>query len=172
MAREAHDPYVELAREAVEAYVREGRTVAPFDPLPPEMARRSGTFVSLKKGGALRGCIGTFLPTEANVAREVISNAIKSATGDPRFPPVEEKELALLVYSVDVLSEPAACQEEDLDPKCYGVIVERGWRCGLLLPDLKGVNTAAEQLAIARAKAGIHPSEPVRLYRFTVERHA
>jgi len=165
------DPYVKLAREAVETYVRERRTVPPPDPLPARMRERAGAFVSLKKGGMLRGCIGTFLPSEPDIAREVIASAVKSASADPRFPPVKEEELADLSYSIDLLSEPVSSSEEELDPKRYGVIVESGWRRGLLLPDLEGVETVEEQVAIARAKAGIGPQEPVRLWRFTVERH-
>ncbi len=165
------DRYVELARDTIDAYVRDRRTIAPPTRLPPELAGRAGVFVSLKKNGALRGCIGTFLPTQENVAREIIENAKKAATGDPRFPPVKPGELASLDVSVDVLSEPAPCTEAQLDPKRYGVIVEKGWRCGLLLPDLEGVDSAQEQVAIARAKAGIGPQEAVRLHRFTVERH-
>jgi len=165
------DPYVELARDTIEAYVRDRRTIVPPTPLPPELVGRAGVFVSLKKNGVLRGCIGTFLPTQENVAREIIENAKKAATSDPRFPPVKPGELATLDVSVDVLSNPVPCTEEELDPKQYGVIVEKGWRCGLLLPDLEGVDTTLEQVAIARAKAGIGPEEAVRLHRFTVERH-
>lgn len=165
------DPFVRLARDAIEAYVREGHTIEPRVLLPPELKTRAGVFVSLKKGGALRGCIGTFLPTEESAAHEVITNAIKSATGDPRFPPVQPGELGALDVSVDVLSQPSPCSEADLDPRRYGVIVEKGWRRGLLLPDLEGVDTVKDQVAIARAKAGIDPQETVLLYRFTVERH-
>jgi AmmeMemoRadiSam system protein A len=165
------DPYVELAVQAIGAYVREGRIIAPPDGLPAEMNQRAGTFVSLKKAGELRGCIGTIAPTKENTAHEIIANAIKTATSDPRFPPVREEELVELEYSVDVLSQPEPCRTEDLDPKRYGVIVEKDWKRGLLLPDLPGVNTGEEQLEIARRKAGIEQGASVKLYRFTVERH-
>lgn len=165
------DPYVELAVQAIGTYIREGRIIAPPDGLPAEMSQRAGTFVSLKKAGGLRGCIGTISPTEEDIAYEIIANAIKAATSDPRFPPVREEELVELRCSVDVLSQPEPCRAEDLDPKRYGVIVERDWKRGLLLPDLPGVNTGKEQLEIARRKAGIEHTEPVKLYRFTVERH-
>ncbi len=56
-------PIAELAKMSVEAYVREEKTIAPPEPLPPEMAVQSGVFVCLKKGGELRGCIGTYLPS-------------------------------------------------------------------------------------------------------------
>lgn len=151
--------------------MREQRVIDPPAELPPELRRRAGVFVSIKKDGVLRGCIGTYLPTRENLAAEIIANAIKAATEDPRFPPVRPEELPRLKVSVDVLSPPEPCTEADLDPKRYGVIVEKGWRLGLLLPDLEGVDTAEEQLRIAKMKAGIPPDESCKIYRFTVERH-
>ncbi|MCD6321191.1 AmmeMemoRadiSam system protein A [Candidatus Bipolaricaulota bacterium] len=166
------DPLVELARRAIEAYVREGRVIEPPQDLPRELReRRAGAFVSLKKDGELRGCIGTYLPTQPDLALEIVHNAIKAATEDPRFPPVRPEELPRIRISVDVLSPPEPCTEADLDPKKYGVIVEKGYRVGLLLPDLEGVDTVEEQLRIAKLKAGIPPDEPCKIYRFTVERH-
>ena len=136
------------------------------------MDRSAGVFVSIKKRGALRGCIGTFFPTEPTVAEELIANAIKSATADPRFPPIGPDELDDLTLSVDVLSGPEPCEATDLDPVRYGVLVESGWKRGLLLPDLPGVDSVEDQIDIARRKAGITEDEPYRLRRFTVERHS
>ncbi|GAI51622.1 unnamed protein product, partial [marine sediment metagenome] len=122
--------------------------------------------------GELRGCIGTFEPQKDNVAKEIITNAISSATRDPRFLPVTPDELKDLEYSIDVLSKPEPVESQDqLDHKKYGVIVEAGWRKGLLLPDLEGVDTVEEQVDICRQKAGIDPNEPVKLYRFEVKRY-
>ena len=169
---EKHDPLVELARQTITQYVRSGVTIPPPKQLTDEMAQPAGTFVSLHKGSALRGCIGTLEPTRPTVAEEIIQNAISAATRDPRFPPVQPDELAELDISVDVLTpaEPVASSDE-LDPKRYGVIVQSGWRRGVLLPDLEGVDTAEYQVSIARRKAGIGPQEPVQLYRFEVRRH-
>lgn len=167
-----HDPYVALARSAIAAYVSAGRRISPPPDLPPELASlRRGVFVSIKKGGALRGCIGTYEPSEENLAAEVIANAIRAATKDPRFPPVRREELPELEIAVDVLSPIEPCTAADLDPKRYGVIVEHGWRRGLLLPDLPTVDTVEDQLRIARMKAGLSLDEPCQLWRFTVERH-
>lgn len=164
-------PLVALAKETVETYVRQG--CAPEPPrLTPEMHERAGVFVSLKKHGELRGCIGTFEPTRKNVAEEIVYNAVSSATRDPRFTPVTEEELPELSYSVDVLTHPEPVSgPAELDARRYGVIVERGWRRGLLLPDLEGVDTVEEQIAICRMKAGIGAGEPVKLYRFEVKRY-
>ena len=165
-------PIVALAKRTVDNYVKTGKRIAPPKTLTPEMKERAGVFVSIHKLGDLRGCIGTFEPQERNVAEEVISNAISSATRDPRFEPVDEDELKDLDYSVDVLTEPEFVPDAThLDPKKYGVIVQAGWRRGLLLPDLEGVDTAALQIDICRQKGGIGPDEPVKLYRFEVKRY-
>jgi AMMECR1 domain-containing protein len=96
----------------------------------------------------------------------------KSATRDPRFPPVATGELSDLTYSVDVLTKPVPVTSKDeLDPRKYGVIVECGWRRGLLLPDLEGVDTAEDQIAICCEKGGIGHDEKVDLYRFQVKRY-
>lgn len=165
---------VELARMAIDKCVREGKALKQED--CPELFRKvegkAGTFVSLKKRGDLRGCIGTFEPTRSNLAEEIVHNAISSCTRDPRFEPVREDELDQLDVSVDVLREPEpVADESQLDPRKYGVIVRSGHRLGLLLPDLKGVDTVQEQLDIARRKAGIGPRDPVELFRFEVRRY-
>lgn len=169
----AEDPYVRLARLSLETYVTTGRYAALPEDLPAEMTEKAaGTFVSLKKDGRLRGCIGTIAPTQPSIAAEILTNAVSAAVRDPRFEPVTEAELPQLVYSVDVLGEPEPiASEAQLDVKRYGVIVEQGRRRGLLLPDLAGVDTPAEQIAIAKEKAGIAPDEAVRLLRFEVVRH-
>lgn len=166
-------PLVELARETIEGYVREKRTIKPPEELVPEMQGRAGTFVSLHDSrGNLRGCIGTIEPQQPTVAQEIIQNAIGAATRDPRFPPVQPEELEGLDVKVDVLTEPEPIDSMDqLDPKRYGVIVESGWRRGLLLPDLEGVDTVEYQVEIAMRKAGIHSGEPMQLYRFEVKRY-
>jgi AmmeMemoRadiSam system protein A len=169
MTKQLH-PIVKLAKEAVEGYVRHGKVLRPTE-LTAEMKGRAGVFVSIKKRGELRGCIGTFAPTRSNIAEEVVVNAISSATQDPRFMPVEASELDDLKYSVDVLTEPEPVKSvAQLDPKKYGVIVECGFGRGLLLPDLEGVDSVEEQIRICRAKAGISAEEPIKLYRFRVER--
>jgi AmmeMemoRadiSam system protein A len=176
-----HHPFVRLARRAIEAYVREDKVIDPDESLDTKTEQcaaeqRAGTFVSLHDSrGQLRGCIGTFVPSQSNIALEIIHNAISAATRDPRFPPVRLQELAGLDVKVDVLSTPEPVDgPDDLDPRRYGVIVQAsgGWhRRGLLLPDLEGVDTVEEQIRICRLKAGIGPDEPIELKRFEVERY-
>ncbi|MEI8191747.1 MAG: AmmeMemoRadiSam system protein A, partial [candidate division NC10 bacterium] len=165
-------PLVKLAHEAIDAYVRQGRIMETPATLTPEMKEEAGVFVSIHKGGELRGCIGTFEASRSKVAEEIIINAISAATRDPRFEPVQEEELKDLDISVDVLTAPEPIEsKEQLNPKKYGAIVQRGARRGLLLPDLEGVDTAAQQIDICRMKADIAPDEKVRLYRFEVKRY-
>jgi AmmeMemoRadiSam system protein A len=165
-------PITELAKETIETYVKSGKRLSTPKNLTPEMKQQAGVFVSVHKLGDLRGCIGTFEPQQKNVAEEVITNAISSATQDPRFNPIEEDELKDLDYSVDVLTKPEPVEDKSqLDPKKYGVIVQAGWRRGLLLPDLEGVDSADYQIDICRQKGGIGPDEPVKLYRFEVKRY-
>lgn len=172
-SRLKEDSFVRLARQTLEFWVQSGALMALPDGLPGELTdQQAGAFVSIKKNGMLRGCIGTTAPTEATLAEEIMRNAISAGTADPRFDPVHNDELKNLVYSVDVLSaaEPIA-SERELDVKRYGVIVQSGYRRGLLLPDLEGVDTPQQQIAIAKQKAGICPDEKTLLYRFEVERH-
>ncbi len=170
------DAYLNLAKQTIETYIKTGKIISPPKNLPKEMlTRRAGVFVSLHlKDGSLRGCIGTFVPTKKNIALEIIANAISSATQDPRFPPITEKELPKLAYSVDILSASKTISKDKLsDPKKYGLIVSsQDGRKGLLLPNLPGVKTIEEQIKICRMKAGINPWEPVNYHTFTVERHS
>lgn len=171
------DPYVELAVSTVNAYIRGGRPEEFRDGLiakvPQEMLeKRAGAFVSIHECGMLRGCIGTIGPTCDDLASEIIQNAISASTRDPRFSPITEDELSSLEISVDVLDEPETIDSpSELDVKRYGVIVESGYKRGLLLPNLDGVDTIEEQIAIAKRKAGIRDGEKVSLKRFEVVRH-
>lgn len=161
-----------LAREYLKQYLREGHLPQISPDLSPEYRERAGVFVSLKKGGQLRGCIGTVQPVRDNLAEEIAVNAVSAAVRDPRFAPVVEEELDSLDVSVDVLSPMEKVESKDeLDPEKYGVMVRSGSRSGLLLPDLEGVNTIDEQLEIAMRKAGIQSNEPLQLFRFKVTRY-
>jgi AmmeMemoRadiSam system protein A len=172
-------PLVRLARDTIESYIRGKKVVdvPPEEELTPEMKQRAGVFVSIKKRGQLRGCIGTIEPSEANVAQEIIRNAVSAATRDPRFPPISPEELEDLDISVDVLTTPELVESlEQLDPRRYGLIVqslENPWKRGLLLPDLPGIETAEEQFHHTKVyKAGIaDDDEPIQMYRFEVIRY-
>jgi AmmeMemoRadiSam system protein A len=165
-------PIVTLAKNAVEKHILENIILPSPDNQVTEMKNKAGVFVSIKKRGELRGCIGTFLPSTDNVADEIIQNAISAATRDPRFPPVDSTELPELEYSVDILAAPEEVKNsEELDPEKYGIIVKSGDQRGLLLPDLEGVNTVDEQIRIALMKAGISSEDQIELFRFEVKRY-
>jgi len=167
------DPYVRLAHRSLEGYLSSGSLIKAPAETPKELfTARAGVFVSLHEFGRLRGCIGTIEPAKANLAEEIIANAVEAAVGDPRFEAVKAAELPFLTISVDVLgqAEPIL-SKRDLDPQVYGVIVQKGSRRGLLLPQIEGVETVDQQITIAKQKAGISPQDEVKLSRFKVVRH-
>lgn len=178
MSTPQHHPFVQLARAAIEAYIRERRIIEPPREFPPELQTPAGAFVSLHQpDGELCGCIGTIEPQHASLAQEIIANAISAATRDPRFPPLTKWELEGLAISVDVLTPPVLINSiRDQDPKRHGLIVQskrNAWKRGLLLPDLDEIDTAEKQFYYTRVhKANItDPQEPVELYRFEVKRY-
>ena len=167
------DDFVKLARFSLESFVKNHQPAPVPENLPEDLInRRAGAFVSLHKDGNLRGCIGTIAPTTPNIAAEIMQNAVSACSRDPRFPPVTVDELDELEYSVDILGEPErSFSLDDLDVKKYGVIVESNGRQGLLLPDLEGIETVQQQVAIAMRKGNIPNNQPINLWRFEVIRH-
>lgn len=166
------DVYVRLARESLTHYIIEGEFMDTPSYVTEEMINsKRGVFVSLKKFGHLRGCIGTIYPVTESTSKEIMRNAVAAGGDDPRFSPVLEGELEDIVFSVDVLTEPVVATKEELNPKKYGVVVRSGRKSGLLLPDLEGVNTIEEQISIVLNKASISPSEMYSIEKFEVIRH-
>jgi AmmeMemoRadiSam system protein A/AmmeMemoRadiSam system protein B len=166
------DVYVRLARESLTHYLIEGNFMEVPSYVTEEMINnKRGVFVSLKKFGVLRGCIGTIFPVTESIAEEIMRNAIEAGEGDPRFNNVSEGELEDIVFSVDVLTEPIVASKEELNPKKYGIVVRSGGKSGLLLPDLEGVNTIEEQISIVLNKASISPNENYTIEKFEVIRH-
>lgn len=166
------DDFTKLAKQSLETYVKTGKKITPPENLSTDMQDEAAVFVSLKKDGQLRGCIGSLEPTTPDIANEIITYAIYAGTQDPRFMPVSESELGSLVYSVDVLGKPEVVKRiTELNPKVYGVIVSDGMRRGVLLPDLEGVDTAEQQIEIALVKAGIPKTANYKIEKFKVIRH-
>jgi len=192
-------PLVVLAKQTVEKYILEGKTILPDKNLPQKFPRgelvelldqKAGVFVTIRNGKELRGCIGTYLPTRKNIAEEVIQNAISAATSDYRFSPIQKEELTQLNYSVEILSKPELVKNpKELDPKKYGIIVKTAPiisptktdvvfnghsipKSGLLLPDLEDIDNVEKQISIACHKGGINPiKEKILIYKFTVEKY-
>ena len=168
--------YVELAKSAIGEYVRNGIIISIPENLSVEFyAKKYGVFVSLHKGSTLRGCIGTYLPQYENLAEEIIQNAIAAATHDNRFSPISSDEINDLKVEVSLLFRPEKINSlKDLDEKKYGVIVKcPDGRCGLLLPDLEGVENVEQQISIACQKAGINQSleKNLEISRFEVKKY-
>ncbi len=160
------------ARRCLREYLGGGDPTALLQPQEPELQRQRGCFVTLKKDGDLRGCIGTTQGYQANLALEIAHNAVAAGTEDPRFRPVESEELSDIRFSVDVLGElEKVTNLAELDPWRYGVVVSQHGRRGLLLPHLEGVDTVEQQLSIAKQKAGLSPEATVAMWRFEVVRH-
>lgn len=167
------DEYVKLARKTIYEYIKNNTIIEVPDNLSKELLEeKHGVFVSIHKFDKLRGCIGTILPVTENVATEIIRNAIAASTQDPRFNKISEDELDYLEINVDVLTEPEDIDNKNLlDPKKYGVIVISGYKRGLLLPDLEGIDDIDTQISIAKQKANITEDEEIKLQRFEVIRH-
>ena len=165
--------YIKLAYKTINKYIKDKEVLkVPNDINKELLDNQKGVFVTLNKFDQLRGCIGTFLPTRDNIAEEIISNSISSATSDYRFNKVTEDELPYLDISVYLLNEPEQIDDQnELDPKKYGVIVSSGYKRGLLLPDLDGIDTIEEQLRIAKNKGNITDSDEIQLERFTVTKY-
>jgi AmmeMemoRadiSam system protein A len=173
-AQGRYHPLVQLAHAAIAAYVCDGRVLRPEEAPGGIESGPAGVFVTIhtRGTGELRGCIGTIGPCEPTLILETIHNAIAASTRDPRFPAVEPDELDELEIDVSVLHAPEPIESAaQLDPRQYGVIVERGHNRGLLLPDIPGIDDATTQIAIARQKAWIGPRESVKLYRFKVDKY-
>ena len=178
LRKQTNDPYVQLAQMSLEYYLINRKPISLKEvieelDLPEEMLKsKSGVFVSLKKDGQLRGCIGTIGPVTNSIAEEIIANSISSGVKDYRFNPVTHSEFEELVFSVDVLfpAEPIS-DSSMLDVKKYGVIVASGYKRGLLLPNLEGVDSIEHQIYIALSKAGISKDEEFKMERFEVIRH-
>lgn len=162
----------DLARQAVKEYIVNGNEVeVNYDELPEILKKPAGVFVTLKKNGNLRGCMGTFQAVQDNAAQEIINNAMTAAESDPRFPEVHKSELDELTISVDILTEAERVNDKsELDPKKYGVLVKGGHQTGLLLPDLEGIDTVDKQLSIAKKKAGLKADSQIDIFRFKVKR--
>ncbi|MCK5685661.1 AmmeMemoRadiSam system protein A, partial [bacterium] len=147
--------YVRIAEDTIENYIKHGKVIDLPDYVEQEFFdKKAGVFVSIHmNSGELRGCIGTISPTQKNVVLEIMHNAISASTRDPRFPEITSEELDDLVINVDILTEPQKVQDRsELDPKKFGIIVESGFKRGLLLPDLDGVDDVETQINISCRK--------------------
>jgi AmmeMemoRadiSam system protein A len=132
---------LKLARTSLVAYVKGEKVPDPVDP-PAGVTNNAGCFVTLTKGGQLRGCIGYIEPTKP-LYRAVIENAGNAALQDPRFPAVTASELPEIKLEVSVLTVPQPLEYKDPDdllaklvPGRDGIILEKGWAHSTFLPQV------------------------------------
>lgn len=165
---------VEIARRAVARTVNGAGSGEV--PSMPNLPQATGAFVTLKRRGELRGCIGT-LECRRSLPEEVARVAVSAAREDPRFEPVRPSELDDLDVEVSVLGplEPI----DPLDPTAidigrHGLVVEHGWRRGLLLPQVATEWGWDRETFLAHtcAKAGLPPDcwrNGATVYRFAAD---
>lgn len=173
---------VKLARKAVERYLRSGVVMAVPEDTPQKLRGLGASFVTLLKlkgrdERELRGCVGYVRPVES-LALNVIHAAIAAATEDPRFMPLELKELDKVIFEVSVLS---GMEELSRNPRRRpeefaigrdGLMVEYGLYSGLLLPEVPVEYCWDNETFLAETcfKAGLSPdcwlNEDVKVFRF------
>ena len=165
---------MELARAVLETYVKTG-SLPDFRTEDPALLERAGCFVTLRKKGELRGCVGT-MTSERPLADQVIRMTAAAASNDFRFSPVRADELGEIQMEISILSplEPIRSWEE-IEAGRHGIYVEGGNRAGVFLPEVAEEMhwTAEEFVRTCRVqKAGIPESagSAVKLYRFTTEK--
>jgi AMMECR1 domain-containing protein len=133
--------------------------------------RQAGVFVTLYRDGQVRNSLGTVFPLQANVCDEVVRTAIAVAFQDPAQAPVDAQELPRITLSVQVVLPPEPIQRiEEVDPQRYGLLAYTGYRMGILLPRVDGIEAAEDQVRQVMAKAGVGAGEPLWLLRFQVDR--
>lgn len=173
---------VKIARKAVEENLKDGRIISPPENVSPNLLEKKGVFVTINKvvdgEKSLRGCIGFPYPVYPLI-RAVIEASIESATRDPRFPPMTMRELNQVVFEVSVLTEPKLIDVKS--PNEYpskikigedGLIVERGFYKGLLLPQVPVEWGWDEEEFLCQCcmKAGLSPDcwvmKGTKIYKF------
>jgi AmmeMemoRadiSam system protein A len=146
-----------IAHLSIEAEVR-GLPKPKFAPLTPRLAELRGVFVTLKEKGQLRGCIG-YIEGIKPLYLAVAEMAVAAATGDPRFPEVTENELPHLEYEISVLTPKRQIgKPEEFIPGQHGIIVQRGGRSGVFLPQVaaeEGWNREQTLNYLCAHKAGL-----------------
>ena len=163
---------LQLARHAIQTTIQKGRRLPAVESLSPLLREKRGTFVTLWED-QLRGCIGFPYPVKP-LAEAVQEAAVSAALQDPRFPPVRLEELPRLEIEISVLTVPKAIEPAQIQVGIHGLIVSRGNRSGLLLPQVAmeyqwDAQTFLEQTCV---KAGLAPNawkEKINLYAFEAQ---
>ena len=174
---------VTLARNTVKEYLRNGKTLEPPEETPEKLFEQCGVFVTIStlidNEKALRGCIGYPYPT-IPLVNAVINSAINASTEDPRFEPMSYRELDNVVFEVSILTPPeplvVANPKECLGKIKVGqdgLIIERGYHKGLLLPQVPIEWGWCEEEFLCQCcmKAGLPPdswlTKDAKVYKFS-----
>ena len=164
---------LELARQAVEEAVCQGRLLKEI-PKAQIFEERCGVFVTLTAGGRLRGCIGV-IEAKATLGESIVRCATESALDDPRFSPMQPEELSGLEIEVSLLSPLERIQPEQVEIGRHGLLVEQGYRRGLLLPQVAVEHHLDREQFLRETcyKAGLPrdawETPETRIYRFSCE---
>lgn len=150
---------IKLARNAIETYLKTGQRIQ-YEPTDERLKVKQGAFVTLRKHGMLRGCIGYIVPVE-RLSDTIIDMAIAAATEDTRFRPVTLDEMKDIDIEISVLSIPRRVQSiDEIEMGKHGVIVSRGIRKGVFLPQV-ATETGWDKITFLRHlcqdKAGLPP---------------
>ncbi len=167
----AENPYVDLAKDTLKYYIKYERRPIIDEKKYNIPMQTSACFVSFYDYGSLRASIGTIAPSHNSVVQDIITNTIEAAN-TKFFQDVTEEDVDEMKIVVDLVDKVEKIKSHlELYPEVYGVIVKSGEKVGVVLPDLRDVDTAEQQLSIALEKAGIKKYDYYQLYRFQVTRH-
>jgi AmmeMemoRadiSam system protein A len=178
--KEDQQRLLELAKSSIQHGLQTGRPLKiDLDDYPAELTERRATFVTLQTNHQLRGCIG-MLEAVRPLAEDIAENAYSAAFKDPRFPPLETRELDNLDIHLSILTpaEPVSFNSEQdlisrLQPGIDGLILQEGHRRGTFLPSVWESLPEPEQfLRHLKQKAGLPPdywSENIQVYRYQTE---
>lgn len=134
--KEQKNTLLKISRESLEVYILRGE-ILDFEITVKELEENNGAFVTLRKDKELRGCIGQIISDNKPLWQVARNMAIAAGTEDPRFLPVNKKELEFLNYEISVLSAPKRCNDwRDIELGKHGVIISKGTRNGVFLPQV------------------------------------
>ena len=156
LSAELQQKLLRIARETIESFIRH-RTVPEFSVEEPELQRKAGAFVTLKAHNRLRGCIG-YVEGIKPLYETVRDMAIAASTEDPRFEPVREQELSDLELEISVMSPLRKISDpQEVEVGVHGILMKRGFRSGLLLPQVATEHHWARQTFLEHTclKAGL-----------------
>ncbi|HYC59970.1 MAG TPA: AmmeMemoRadiSam system protein A [Thermoanaerobaculia bacterium] len=174
--QEQRSQLLRIARESIEAMLDGRRPHFDVATLDDDLKRPSGAFVTLnERSGELRGCIGS-IEARAPLAQAVSSSAINAAFRDPRFYPVTREELPNLHIEISVMSPIVPVSSiDEIEVGCDGLIISRGSRAGLLLPQVATEYEWDRETFLSQTcvKAGLPPdcwqSPDCRIEKFSAE---